>query len=89
MLMLHKASKGYKRKRVQRREKVCWGMLIFHKKCFVMHRTTGYIYIHILYLNLQNLHISFVVVSLTLYLHFSTGDSPEIYLAKETDIAAR
>ena len=46
-------------------------------------------YIDILYLNLQNLHISFVVVSLTLYLHFSTGDSPEIYLAKETDIAAR
>ena len=87
MLMLHKASKGYKRKRVQRREKVCWGMLIFHRKCFVMHRTTGYIYTHALFKSTES--FSFVVVSLTLYLHFSTGDSPEIYLAKETDIAAR
>lgn len=51
-------------------------MLIFHK-FFIM-------YILFIYL-----HISFIVVSLTLYLHFSTGDSPEMYLAKETDIAAR
>ena len=51
-------------------------MLIFHK-LFIM-------YILFIYL-----HISFIVVSLTLYLHFSTGDSPEMYLAKETDIAAR
>ena len=74
MFVHHRASKGFRAH--HRGKKELKVRLIFHK-FFIM-------YILFIYL-----HISFIVVSLTLYLHFSTGDSPEMYLAKETDIAAR